>query len=187
VRIVQAGAERIPELQPLWEALEVHHSQLPDVPPIRPLADSWQVRRQSYEEWLGDRSGRLFVAERDGRVIGYVMLTIVRAPASWNVGSRAGEIETMSVLPDERSSGVGSALMDAALRAAEQEGVQAIGVGVVHSNDDAIEFYERAGFRPFYVELLRLADDVRSRDDQGQRPRGIRSLLRNRPRRGRDR
>jgi ribosomal protein S18 acetylase RimI-like enzyme len=82
---------------------------------------------------------------------------------------------------------VGAALMDAALDAADAEGVRAIGVGVVHSNVDGIRFYERAGFRPFYVELLRLADDVRPRDDQGQRRRGLRALLRNRPRVDRDR
>jgi GNAT superfamily N-acetyltransferase len=182
VKVVRAGAERIPELQPLWEALELHHSKLPDVPPIRPLADSWQVRRRSYEQWLADGSGRLHIAERDGRAVGYVMLTVVNAPASWNVGARAAEIETMSVLPEERSNGVGTALMDAALRTVDEEGIHAVGVGVVHSNVEGIRFYERGGFRPFYVELLRLAEDVRSRDDQGQRPRGLRALLRHRSR-----
>jgi GNAT superfamily N-acetyltransferase len=187
VKIVPGTAERIPELQPLWEALEVHHAELPGVPSIRPLADSWEMRRQRYEEWLADGTGRLFIAERAARAIGYVMLTITDAPASWDVGTRAAEVETMSVLPAERSGGVGAALMDAALAAADAEGVRAIGVGVVHSNVEGIRFYERAGFRPFYVELLRLADDVRPRDDQGQRPRGLRALLRNRPKHDRDR
>jgi GNAT superfamily N-acetyltransferase len=187
VKIVSGTADRIPELQPLWEALELHHSKLPDVPSIRTLADSWEMRRRRYGEWLADGSGRLFIAERDGRVVGYAMLTITDAPATWDVGSRAAEVETMSVLEVERSSGVGAALMDAALDAVAAEGVRAIGVGVVHSNVGGIRFYERAGFRPFYVELLRLAGDVRPRDDQGQRPRGLRALLRNRSRRDRDR
>jgi ribosomal protein S18 acetylase RimI-like enzyme len=187
VKIVPGTAERIPELQPLWEALEVHHAELPGVPSIRPLADSWEMRRQRYEEWLGDGTGRLFIAERDERAVGYVMLTITDAPASWDVGTSAAEVETLSVLPGERSGGVGAALMDAALAVAEAEGVRAIGVGVVHSNVDGIRFYERAGFRPFYVELLRLADDVRPRDDQGPRPRGLRALLRNRSKQHRDR
>jgi ribosomal protein S18 acetylase RimI-like enzyme len=187
VKIVAGTADRIPELQPLWEALEIHHSELPGVPSIRPLADSWEMRRERYQDWLADGTGRLFVAERDGQAIGYLMLTITDAPASWDVGTRAAEVETMSVLPGERSGGVGQALMDAALADAQAEGVRAIGVGVVHSNVDGIRFYERAGFRPFYVELLRLADDVRPRDDQGQRPRGLRAFLRNRSRRDRDR
>jgi ribosomal protein S18 acetylase RimI-like enzyme len=28
-------------------------------------------------------------------------------------------------------------------------------VGVAHSNTDAIRFYEREGFEPFYVQLIR--------------------------------
>ena len=187
MRIVPGTADRIPELQPLWEALELHHSELPGVPSIRPLADSWEMRSQRYQEWLADGSGRLFLAERDGRALGYVMLTITDAPASWDVGSLAAEVETLSVLEGERSGGVGAALMDAALAAADAEGVRAIGVGVVHSNVDGVRFYERAGFKPFYVELLRLADDVRPRDDQGQPRRGLLALLRNRSRRDRDR
>ncbi|HYZ30241.1 MAG TPA: GNAT family N-acetyltransferase [Thermoleophilaceae bacterium] len=167
MRIVEGTIERIAELAPLWEALELHHSELPEVPSIRPVADSWARRQQRYRDWLADGSGRLFLAERDGRVIGYLMLTIGGAPDSWEVGSRAAEVETMSVLPEERSGGVGQALMDAALAAAEAEGVRAVAVGIVHSNVDGIRFYERFGFKPFYVELLRFGDDVRPRHDPG--------------------
>jgi GNAT superfamily N-acetyltransferase len=187
VKIVRATAERIPELRPLWEALEVHHAQLDQVPSIRPLADSWERRQERYRDWLGDGSGHLFVAERGGRVVGYLMLTISDPPESWDVGSRAGEIETMSVLESERSHGVGAALMEAALAEAAAQGVRAIGVGVVHSNVDGIRFYERAGFKPFYVELLRLADDVRPRDHPRKRRRGLRALLRHGSRRDRGR
>jgi GNAT superfamily N-acetyltransferase len=187
VKVVKAGADRVPELRTLWEALELHHAELASVPSIRPLADSWERRQQRYRDWLADGSGHLFLAERDGRVVGYLMMTISDPPESWDVGSHAGEIETMSVLQSERSGGVGTALMDAALEAARAAGVRAIGVGVVHSNVDGIRFYERAGFKPFYVELLRLADDVRPRDDPGVRRRGLRALLRNRSRRDRDR
>jgi ribosomal protein S18 acetylase RimI-like enzyme len=170
VKIVEAGAERIQELRPLWEALQDHHAGLPEVPGVRAHADSWARRQEQYRQWLGDGSGHLFIAERDGGVVGYLMLTIGDGPATWDVGARAAELETLSVLPDERSGGLGTALMDAALAAADAAGVRAIGVGVVHSNVDGIRFYERAGFTPFYVELLRFPDDVRPRDDQGQRP-----------------
>jgi ribosomal protein S18 acetylase RimI-like enzyme len=168
VKIVPATAERVPELRQLWEALELHHAELPDVPAIRPLEDSWKRREAHYRELLRDGSGHLFVAESEGRVVGYLMMTISDPPASWDVGTRAGEIETMSVLPDARSEGVGTALMDAALAEVERQGVRAIGVGVVHSNVEGIRFYERAGFKPFYVELLRFESDVRPRDDSRQ-------------------
>jgi GNAT superfamily N-acetyltransferase len=187
VRVVEASSERIAELRPLWEALEVHHADLPGVPSTRPLADSWERRQERYREWLAKGTGRLFIADREGRAAGYLMLTIGDAPASWDVGAKSAEIETLSVLPEERSGGVGAALMAAALAAAQAAGVRAIGVGVVHSNVDGIRFYERSGFKPFYVQLLRLADDVRPRDDSGERPRGLRAFLRDRSGRDRDR
>ena len=150
------SADRISELEPLWTALEEHHAQLGNVPPVRALEDSWQRRQEQYQEWLANGSGRLFVAERDGRPVGYVMITIGNGPATWDVGDRAAEVETMAVLEGERSAGLGFTLLQAALRAVEAEGVRAVGVGVVHSNAGALAFYERAGFRPFYVELLRV-------------------------------
>jgi ribosomal protein S18 acetylase RimI-like enzyme len=61
----------------------------------------------------------------------------------------------VAVLPEARSGGLGTALMEAALEAAEAEGATAIAVGVAHSNADAIRWYEREGFEPFYVTLLR--------------------------------
>lgn len=151
----EGGVERIPDLAELWEVLGDHHSTLDDVPPVRAAADRWERRRRQYRDWLSERAGRLFIAERDGRPVGYLMMTIGDGPATWEVGDVVAEIETMSVLPSERSSGVGKALMDAALAAAEAAGAKAVGVGVVHTNTDAIRFYERAGFEPFYVEMLR--------------------------------
>lgn len=168
MKVVEAGAERIPELRPLWDALQDHHAELPDVPPVRPRADSWEIRERQYREWITKPGTHLFIAERDERAVGYAMLTIGDAPATWDLGARVAEVETLSVLPEERSGGVGSALLDAAIEAAEAAGVSAIGVGVVQTNVDGVRFYERAGFKPFYAEMLRLTDDVRPRDDPRQ-------------------
>jgi ribosomal protein S18 acetylase RimI-like enzyme len=33
--------------------------------------------------------------------------------------------------------------------------VRSVAVGVAHTNADAIRFYEREGFKPFYVLMLR--------------------------------
>jgi ribosomal protein S18 acetylase RimI-like enzyme len=152
----EVGADRIPDLAELWESLGRHHASLDEVPAVRPAADRWERRQRQYRQWLSDGDGQLFVADRDGRAVGYLMLTTGDGPATWDVGDRVAEIETLAVLPDERSSGVGSALMDAALAAAEAAGIHTVAVGVVHSNAGAIRFYERAGFEHFYVEMLRL-------------------------------
>jgi ribosomal protein S18 acetylase RimI-like enzyme len=156
VKVRRWGEERLPELEPLWRAMHAHHRDLEDVPPVRPFEDSWARRQEQYRGWLRSGEGIVLVAERDGgQPVGYVALTIGDGPSTWDVGDRAAEIESVAVIESERSSGVGAALMEAAIEAARSAGATAIGVGVVHSNADAIRFYERAGFKPLYVQMLR--------------------------------
>ena len=40
-------------------------------------------------------------------------------------------------------------------RVAGRAGVRSVAVGVAHTNADAIRYYERAGFEPFYVLMVR--------------------------------
>jgi ribosomal protein S18 acetylase RimI-like enzyme len=151
------GEERLAELEPLWRDMHAHHGELEDVPPVRPFAASWAQRQEQYRGWLRSGEGVLLVAEvGDAKPVGYLMLTIGAGPATWDVGDKAAEIESIAVLTQERSGGVGKALMDAAIDAAAGAGATAVGVGVVHSNAAAIRFYERAGFKPFYLQMLRV-------------------------------
>ncbi len=50
---------------------------------------------------------------------------------------------------------MGRALVEAAAKVAEEAGARTVLVGVAHSNEDALRFYEREGFEAFYVELIR--------------------------------
>jgi len=59
------------------------------------------------------------------------------------------------VLESERGGGVGKALMDAADEVATEAGASALAVGVAHTNEDELRFYEREGYRPFYVTLMK--------------------------------
>lgn len=148
-------AGRLDAIEPLWRSLVAHHASLAAVPPVRTAEEAWQRRRAQYEQWLTGGEGTLFVAEIAGKPQGYLMLTISEGTPTWNIGDRAAEIETLAVLPAARGKGVGTALIEAALDFAETRGATATAVGVAHSNDGAIRFYERQGFQPFYVQLLR--------------------------------
>jgi ribosomal protein S18 acetylase RimI-like enzyme len=155
VSVREAGREEIERLAPLWQALRDHHATLPEMPGVRPLGDSWEHRKRQYLEWIELDEYTLLVAERDGELIGYAMVSVVPGPATWDVGERTGEIETLSVLASERGAGVGRALTKAAAEVAAKAGVSTVAVGVAHTNDDAIRFYEREGFEPFYVLMIR--------------------------------
>jgi ribosomal protein S18 acetylase RimI-like enzyme len=138
--IRRGGVEDIDSLRPLWQALWSHHGALPAMRPVRTAEDSWAYRSRQYREW---------------QPIGYAVLSIGGDTASWDVGDKTAEIETLSVAESERGSGVGKALIDAVQEVADAAGAGAVVVGVAHSNADAIRFYEREGFSDFYVLLMK--------------------------------
>jgi ribosomal protein S18 acetylase RimI-like enzyme len=125
------------------------------MPPVRSREDSWERRRRQYLDWLSQDGYALLVAERGEELIGYAMVSIDDGPATWDVGNQTAEVETLSVLESERGGGVGRALMEAASEVATEAGAQSVAVGIAHTNAGAIRFYEREGFEPFYVLMLR--------------------------------
>ena len=117
--------------------------------------ESWRRRRAQYERWLAGDDAALVVAERDGRLVGYAMLTVGPPPATWDFGARVVDVESLSILPEERGDGVGAELMRASEAWARERGAETLEVGLLHVNEGALRFYEREGFRRFYLLLAR--------------------------------
>jgi GNAT superfamily N-acetyltransferase len=154
IEIRETSAEQLDLLAPLWAALHAHHAKIgADVAPMRDLDESWRRRRRDYEAWLAGGGTVILRAELEGRAIGYLTLRVSEGPHTWDIGS-VGTIETLSVLPEVRGSGVGAELVGAARREAAARGAGSMAVGVVHTNLDALRFYEREGFESFYLELV---------------------------------
>ena len=152
--IVRATLSRLDEVEPLWLALHAHHAVVgAPVAPVRPPAESGSRRRAQCAEWLTSGTAVLLLAEEE-QPVGYLVLRVEDGPPTWAVGDRVAEIETLSVLPQARSRGVGKALMAAAREAAREMRATNLSVGLVHTNEAARRFYEREGFRPFYLSLL---------------------------------
>ena len=104
------------------------------------LAGLGDRRRTQWEDWLGDPKPdwRIFVAEEDGRLVGF----------AWVGDSRAepgkGELLAIYVLPGAWGSGAGSALMTSALDALR--GYSSATLWVLEDNPRARRFYEREGW-----------------------------------------
>jgi ribosomal protein S18 acetylase RimI-like enzyme len=153
--IRRGNRDDVEQLGPLWQALRSHHATLPAMRPVRSREESWSHRRRQYLEWLSGDHHTLLLAERGGEPIGYAVVSIADSPvATWDVGERTAEMETLSVLESERGTGVGRALTESAVKVAAEAGAETMFVGVAHSNADAIRFYDRQGFEPFYVTMM---------------------------------
>jgi ribosomal protein S18 acetylase RimI-like enzyme len=154
-------ADELDLIEPLWNALREHHSSVtPELGRPRPRLESWLRRRSQYEAWLADEGAFVLLAERDGQGVGYAMVHVRTGSPTWPLSERAGEIETLSVLPDERGQGTGSALLEIVRRELAAQGVSELSLHVMHTNSDALRFYERHGFET-YALWVRAAERER--------------------------
>ncbi|HXV32865.1 MAG TPA: GNAT family N-acetyltransferase [Gaiellaceae bacterium] len=158
VEIVGAGPERLDDLEPLWQAMHAHHESvaghLEAVAPFRSPEDSWRRRRAHYERVLADPETFLLLAERDGRAVGCALVLVKGTEASLEVGERVADLDTLSVLPEERGRGLGGRLLDAVDAELRRRGIGELSLAVMVGNDDAVRLYERRGLVPYLTFLI---------------------------------
>jgi ribosomal protein S18 acetylase RimI-like enzyme len=156
VTIVRGGAERIPDLQPLWESLHEHHAavapELAERGPVRSADESWLVRRALYREWLAEPDALVLVAEASSGPMGYALVHMRGPEETWATGDRIAELETLAVLPALRGRGTGMALTEAVHRELRRIGTEHMAVSA--SNEAALRFYERLGLQRFLVSYI---------------------------------
>jgi GNAT superfamily N-acetyltransferase len=156
IEIAVAGAERVDELEPLWLALHRHHRAVAAAPVVADDDVSWARRRAWYLDMLAGGEDAVLIAERAGRPVGYAFLHLHHGPDdTWPVGELWGEVVSLSVLPDERGAGVGTALLDAVDAELAARGVSGLQVAVMAGNADAVRLYERRGLVPAELILFR--------------------------------
>ena len=101
-----------------------------------PEAAGWS--RATYETILKDpERASCYIADQEGAVVGFVCLQVV--------GDEA-EVLNLAVSPAARRLGVGSQLLDHALREAVQKGAQQVFLEVRETNKPALALYQQYGF-----------------------------------------
>ena len=105
VWIVVASDDRIAELEPLTRSLHAHHLTVdPAIPGIPPRDEDawWSIRRARYEAWLADPGTFLLIAEGDGQLDGYALVTFHGTDDSHTTGDRFAELQSLVVAPGRR-------------------------------------------------------------------------------------
>ena len=94
----------------------------------------------------------VLVAERGGRVVGYVYAAV--EPLSWKeLRGECGFIHDLLVTDAERRSGIGEALLDAAIAWLRERGMPRVVLGTAAQNETARRLFERRGFRATMIEM----------------------------------
>ncbi|MEU9334578.1 GNAT family N-acetyltransferase [Streptomyces sp. NPDC048290] len=130
----------------------IRHATPDDEPALVRLdRDSWSPlhavspRPEADQPFFGKRSGPLdhFVAEIDGRVVGYVRLGFPTELAS---NTHVRQIRGLAVAEEARGHGVGRALVRAAVAEARERGARRITLRVLGHNTTARALYASEGF-----------------------------------------
>ncbi len=99
--------------------------------------------RRTSSDWF-DPAG-LFVAERDGRIVGF----------HWTkVEDDTGEVYVVGIDPDAQGGGLGKALTARGLRHLYESGLRTVDLYVEGDNAPALTVYQGLGFRPHAKDVL---------------------------------
>jgi GNAT superfamily N-acetyltransferase len=110
---------------------------------LRPLFELAEDSRTQLDEYL--YHGKVLLARRGSATVGHLQLVPT---------TRAGEIElkNMAVVPDQRGTGVGRALVASAVLRCGAEGWSRMVVATAAADTGNLRFYQRLGFRFRSVE-----------------------------------
>jgi GNAT superfamily N-acetyltransferase len=115
-----------------------------------------QTHEEVVAEWRDEpdpEQYELFVAERDGRIVGE--FTLYRRPADLRVPEQSIDLAQASTEPEARGTGVGRALTAHVLRWAHENGYPVMTTDWRMTNLLASRFWPRRGFRTSFLRLYR--------------------------------
>ncbi|MBI2189764.1 MAG: GNAT family N-acetyltransferase [Acidobacteria bacterium] len=152
--IRRAAEADVPALGRLGALLmRTHHTYDPErfLPPgSNPEAGYGRFLRSQ----LREEDVAVFVAEKDGAVVGYVFAGL--EPLSWKeLRDACGFIHDIAVAESDRGAGIATALVEAAVGWLRARGAPRVMLWSAHRNTAAQRLFERLGFRRTMVEMTR--------------------------------
>jgi GNAT superfamily N-acetyltransferase len=113
-------------------------------------AGAERVMRRFLADLAGSSHAFLFVAEYEGRTIGFASGELRESSPTFRSKTWAS-VDDVFVEPDYRNRGVGRALVEGVKAWAKERGADGISLQVAAANERARRFYEDLGFREVSV------------------------------------
>lgn len=146
--IRRAQREEAEALAALWQQFLAEQATLDAR--FRPADDALERWRNDIDERLRDEGYALFVAERDGALVGFASAQRWTPPliyaASFDV-----HLDELFVVPEARGRGLGGHLVDAVAAWAGALGAECVRLGVLAANAAGRGFWEHRAARPFSI------------------------------------
>lgn len=105
----------------------------------------------AFDAITADPNQFLAVAERDGRVVGCLQLSFI--PGLSHTGAWRGQIESVRVAADARSSGIGRQMFEWAVEQCRKRGCRIVQLTSDKQRVRALDFYRALGFEATHEGL----------------------------------
>lgn len=156
-------------LEPLWNSLREHYEGLARRPgAVYERAESWRRRLATYERLLRSDDDFILLAQDGSDVVAYAAVRIQPASPVFAWTDSTGYVETFVVDGSRRGHGIGRWLLARIRAELRRRLVDDLTLHVLVTNDEALQFYEAAGFRPYCTLLSDAIPPMDGRDGGGR-------------------
>lgn len=126
-----------------WEPVFIAWQRIlgPELYPIAISPDWRKSQKEGVEMVCQDENNTTWVAEVDGKVIGFIAYTL-------DSSTETGEVRMLAVHPDDQNQGIGTDLNRFALQKMKESGMKlaVVGTGGDEGHAPARRSYEKAGY-----------------------------------------
>ena len=147
ISYIELNKDQIDIIEPLWKKLRAHHRELSPYFPKKYIEFTFQERKEELLKKSENGTLRVDMVkdEETGKFIGYCISSIS--------DEFVGEIDSIYLDDEYRSSGIGNKLMERALKWMDEKGVKTKIIMVAAGNEDTLAFYSRYNFLPKHIIL----------------------------------
>ena len=156
IEVHQAGDEDLEVVNRLATRLALYHTQAPIFIPYV-VEDEAEARGQR-TDLLRNPDHRCLLAMRDGKALAMLILAPPVSRAVMVTPPHCVHIDETFAEAGTRGQGIGTALLDAALTQAREDGYDRCTVGWMTANLSGARFWQTSGFRPLLYRLVREVD-----------------------------
>ncbi len=152
IKIRMATVDDVSGIMPIFSEVVDYHADIDSE--VYTDADM-NAFEQSVRDQLTKDNWKIFVAETDDKIIGFLTLQIRRNRRQWgNVADTDGRIDCLAVDENYRHMGIGTKLMAEVENYLKSQGIFEMRLTVSMYNLNAIKCYEKMGMKN-YIYMMR--------------------------------